>query len=113
MHGINFSRWWFAKGCKSPVWGGRLLRLISSTRREIAAYQIWNAALDSVFTDWQPIETAPESEFVLVAYRAPFASAPSVETATRVRGIWKNAAGEMLISEPRYWMSLPKAPEGV
>jgi len=113
MHDINFRRWWFEKGCKSPVWGGNLFRLITSIRREIAAYQIWNAALDSVFTDWQPICTAPECEFVLVTYRAPFASAPDVETATCVGGIWKNAAGEMLISEPRYWMSLPKAPEGV
>jgi len=113
MCGIKFIDWWSKKGRKSPAWGGYLFRRISSFRREVIAYEVWNAALDGVFTDWQPICTAPKGEYVLVAYRMPFASAPNVEAAVYAKGRWRDAGFKVLINEPKYWMSLPKAPEGV
>lgn len=56
-------------------------------------------------TEWQPIETAPEEESVII-YNIDGA----VSRAMQINWRWRSFDGT--IPQPIYWMSLPKQPNG-
>lgn len=58
-------------------------------------------------SDWQPIETAPENEVIIVAFLSG-----SVTTAWLRQGAWWDGSGEFVHDEaPTAWMPLPAHPE--
>jgi hypothetical protein len=70
---------------------------------------------------WQPIETAPKDECVLVALdpECPFSGRDRVACAERVgryggttHDEWKvSGTSEYLVSTPTHWMPLPEPPD--
>ena len=54
--------------------------------------------------EWQPIETAPHSTWVLLSHAAWIRSAEGL----RFNGVWIN---EDYDPQPTHWMPLPKPPE--
>ena len=64
--------------------------------------------------EWQPIETVPEDEYVLVAYDEPFFGTMTKEVTI---GVWESAEGKMMQSLPTrellratHWQPLPTPP---
>lgn len=69
--------------------------------RRLRAAEAWTA--------WQPIETAPHGEWVLVYGTRFRAALPSVEPARLDEYGWADKGGYSV--RPTHWQSLPTAPE--